>query len=81
MPTTTGIHHITAISGPPQETLYFREPGGVLFEIATDTPGFLHDESEETLGTALKLPPWLDDQRGAIESELPAIQRRSVGAA
>lgn len=71
MPATTGIHHITAISGPPQETLYFREPGGVLFEIATDTPGFLHDESEETLGT----------QRGAIESELPAIQRRSVGAA
>jgi len=63
------------------QSIYFREPGGVLFEIATDAPGFLRDETEEALGTALKLPPWMDDQRAAIESKLPAIQRRSPGTA
>ncbi len=54
-------------------SIYFREPGGVLFEIATDTPGFLVDESPEMLGTALKLPPWLEQYRGQIEASLPKL--------
>lgn len=57
------------------KSIYFREPGGVLFEIATDGPGFLRDESEAELGTTLKLPPWLEERRGAIEQKLPSIQR------
>jgi len=57
------------------KSIYFREPGSVLFEIATDGPGFLRDESEDELGTALKLPPWLEDQRETIEQKLPAIRR------
>lgn len=54
-------------------SIYFREPGGVLFEIATDPPGFSFDESLETLGESLKLPPWLEAERAAIEKVLPAI--------
>jgi glyoxalase family protein len=54
-------------------SVYFREPGGVLFEIATDGPGFLTDESEETLGRALKLPPWLETRRFEIEALLPNV--------
>jgi glyoxalase family protein len=55
-------------------SIYFREPGGVLFEIATDPPGFTMDESEESLGEALKLPSWLEPDRNAIERVLPPIQ-------
>ena len=44
-------------------SIYFREPGGVLFEIATDPPGFATDETVERLGTSLKLPPWLEEDR------------------
>ncbi len=51
-------------------SIYFREPGGVLFEIATDPPGFTKDEPLETLGTDLKLPPWLEPQRERIELRL-----------
>jgi glyoxalase family protein len=54
-------------------SIYFREPGGVLFEIATDPPGFDVDETLETLGEALKLPPWLEAKRSAIEEVLPMI--------
>jgi glyoxalase family protein len=54
-------------------SIYFREPGGVLFEIATDPPGFTFDESIESLGEALKLPAWLDPKRGVIEKVLPPI--------
>jgi glyoxalase family protein len=54
-------------------SIYFREPGGVLYEIATDPPGFAIDETPENLGTALKLPPWLEPQRGAIERALPPV--------
>jgi glyoxalase family protein len=56
-------------------SIYFREPGGVLFEIATDNPGFLIDEPYETLGTELKLPPWLEPHRGQIEQTLPRLPR------
>lgn len=55
------------------QSIYFREPGGVLFEVATDGPGFLIDEPEATLGEALKLPPQYEAQRATIESILPPI--------
>ncbi len=55
-------------------SIYFREPGGVLFEIATDEPGFTLDESAEQLGTHLKLPPWLENSRAQIEGILPTLQ-------
>jgi glyoxalase family protein len=55
-------------------SIYFREPGGVLFEIATDPPGFTWDEAPEELGSHLKLPPWLEPQRTQIESLLPALR-------
>lgn len=54
-------------------SIYFREPGGVLLEIATHGPGFLIDESVGTLGTKLCLPPWLESSREGIERRLPAI--------
>jgi glyoxalase family protein len=54
-------------------SVYFREPGGVLFEIATDPPGFAVDESPDSLGRALKLPPFLEGRRAAIEAALPKL--------
>jgi len=54
-------------------SIYFREPGGVLFEIATDGPGFAVDEDAATLGERLSLPPFLESQRGTIESHLRPI--------
>ena len=55
-------------------SIYFREPGGVLFEIATDPPGFTLDEKVEELGTHLRLPPWMESARSQIEEILPRIQ-------
>lgn len=55
-------------------SIYFPEPGGVLFEIATDLPGFTIDESAERLGTQLQLPPWLEAQRSEIERVLPPLR-------
>jgi glyoxalase family protein len=54
-------------------SIYFREPGGVLFEIATDPPGFTLDEPAAELGARLALPPWLEESRPAIEAHLPPI--------
>jgi glyoxalase family protein len=54
-------------------SVYFREPGGVLFEIATDEPGFDADESRDRLGRDLKLPAFLEGRRPAIEAALPPI--------
>jgi glyoxalase family protein len=54
-------------------SIYFREPGGVLFEIATDAPGFATDEAQAELGTHLMLPPWLEPRRSEIERRLPPI--------
>ncbi|WP_131860459.1 ring-cleaving dioxygenase [Bosea sp. BK604] len=54
-------------------SVYFREPGRVLFEIATDVPGFAVDEAPETLGQALKLPPQYEAQRSHIEAVLPEL--------
>ena len=61
------------------QSIYFREPGGVLFEVATDGPGFLIDESETTLGEALKLPPRYESERAAIESLLVPVTLPRVG--
>ncbi len=58
-------------------SVYFLEPGGVLFEIATDGPGFAIDESADTLGEHLVLPPWLEPRRGEIEAALPALSVRT----
>lgn len=56
--------------------IYFREPGGVLFEIATDPPGFAVDEPAETLGQALKLPAQYEPMRARIERVLPPLRVR-----
>jgi glyoxalase family protein len=55
------------------KSVYFLEPGGVLFELATDGPGFGVDENPQHLGESLVLPPWLEVQRAAIESMLPPL--------
>jgi glyoxalase family protein len=54
-------------------SIYFREPGGVLFEIATEPPGFTSDEKLEELGTHLRLPSWMESARSEIEQILPPI--------
>jgi glyoxalase family protein len=55
-------------------SIYYREPGGVLFEIATDPPGFAIDEPVESLGRLLKLPPMYESRRQLIERALPKIE-------
>jgi len=55
------------------KSVYFREPGGVLFELATDGPGFGVDENMATLGETLVLPPWLEPNRATIEARLPKL--------
>lgn len=57
-------------------SIYFREPGGILFEIATDEPGFMIDESFESLGTELKLPSWHEPKRKLIEQILIPLKTK-----
>ncbi|HEY4283685.1 MAG TPA: ring-cleaving dioxygenase [Chthoniobacterales bacterium] len=61
-------------------SIYFREPGGILFEIATDSPGFAIDEPVEHLGESLKLPPQYEEHRTEIERALPpvVVERRQA---
>ncbi len=54
-------------------SVYFREPGGILFEIATDEPGFAADEAQDSLGAELKLPAFLEARRSDIEARLPEL--------
>ncbi|HLA40154.1 MAG TPA: ring-cleaving dioxygenase, partial [Candidatus Glassbacteria bacterium] len=54
-------------------SIYFREPGGVLFEVATDPPGFTVDEKAGELGGRLTLPPSLENRREALERVLPPV--------
>ena len=61
-------------------SIYFREPNGILFEVATDGPGFLIDESADQLGESLKLPPIYESARSEIERVLPAIQLQHAAA-
>ena len=56
-------------------SIYFREPGGVLFEIATDSPGFAVDEPVASLGQTLKLPAFLEPRRKEIENLLPVLEK------
>jgi glyoxalase family protein len=72
--------HVTHIRDRRYFTsIYFREPGGVLLEIATDQPGFAIDEPLLELGQRLKLPPWLEPNRDQIAAALPPIRLEHVG--
>ena len=74
-----GLHVTDILDRQYFTSIYFREPGGVLFEIATDTPGFTVDEPLLTLGRTLKLPPWLEPDRAQIERALPALEPAEDG--
>jgi len=60
------------------KSVYFNEPGGALFELATDGPGFARDEKLEHLGEQLILPPWLEPQRAEIEAGLPRLEMPQI---
>jgi glyoxalase family protein len=78
----SGLHVTPVLDREYFHSIYFREPGGVLFEIATDPPGFTRDETVESLGSGLKLPPWLEPSRDRIEAALPPIAAHAtVGGA
>ena len=68
-----GLHATGQLDRQYFRSVYFREPGGVLFELATDAPGFTYDENPEALGESLKLPPWLEADRARLERALPEI--------
>jgi glyoxalase family protein len=70
-----GVHPTPVIDRFWFKSVYFREPGGVLFELATDGPGFHVDEKMEALGETLVLPPWLEPNRSAIEKVLPKLDQ------
>jgi glyoxalase family protein len=67
-------HHVSPVMDRQYfRSIYFREPGGVLFEVATDGPGFTADEPRAKLGSGLMLPEWLEASRERIESVLPPL--------
>ena len=68
-----GAHPTPVIDRFWFKSVYFKEPGGVLFELATDGPGFAVDEDVAHLGETLVLPPWLEPRRKAIEATLPKL--------
>ncbi len=68
-----GIHVTPVMDRSYFTSIYFREPGGILFEVATLAPGFSVDEPLEELGRGLKLPPWEESRRAEIEAALPPI--------
>jgi glyoxalase family protein len=70
---SAGAHPTPVIDRFWFKSVYFKEPGGVLFEIATDGPGFAVDEDASHLGETLVLPPWLEAHRSAIQESLPAL--------
>ena len=63
------------------QSVYFTEPGGVLFELATDGPGFAVDEDPAHLGEALVLPPWLEGHRAQITAALPTLRMPAAASA
>jgi glyoxalase family protein len=69
-----GLHPTPQIDRFWFKSVYFREPGGVLFELATDGPGFDQDEDMARLGEKLVLPPWLERRRAEIEAALPPLR-------
>lgn len=70
----SGINVTPVLDRQYFHSIYFREPGGVLFEIATKPPGFAIDEDPSHLGEALKLPPWEEHRRQWIEKHLPKLE-------
>jgi glyoxalase family protein len=76
--TDLGLQVTSVLDRQYFHSIYFREPGGVLFEIATDPPGFTADEPAEALGAHLKLPPWLEPRRESIEAGLPHVHLPGV---
>ncbi|PWJ54541.1 glyoxalase family protein [Dyadobacter jejuensis] len=70
---TAGFHPTEVLDRNYFHSIYYREPGGILFEIATNPPGFTVDESLSELGTGLKLPEWYEARRSDIEAELPSL--------
>jgi len=68
-----GLHTTGFVDRFYFKSIYFREPGGVLFELATDGPGMEVDEPADALGERLVLPPWLEPQRGRIQHGLPPL--------
>jgi glyoxalase family protein len=70
---SAGSHPTPVIDRFWFKSVYFKEPGGVLFELATDGPGFAVDEDDAHLGERLVLPPWLEGHRTAIEQVLPPL--------
>ena len=69
-----GLQHTPQLDRQYFRSVYFREPGGVLFEIATDAPGFVVDEPVASLGKQLRLPPFLEPRRQEIEAGLPPLE-------
>ncbi|MQA82738.1 MAG: ring-cleaving dioxygenase [Streptosporangiales bacterium] len=69
-----GVNVTSVLDRQYFRSIYFREPGGTLLEIATEAPGFGIDEPLLELGRALKLPPWLEPDRAQIEAALPALK-------
>ena len=74
----TGLDATPVIDRTYFHSVYFREPGGILFEIATDPPGFMIDQKEEELGQKLLLPEWLEPDRKYLEKVLPKISTPSL---
>jgi glyoxalase family protein len=71
---TAGLNVSPVIDRNYFHSIYYREPGGVLFEIATDPPGFAVDEPPETIGSKLMLPEWLEPHRPVLEATLPPLK-------
>lgn len=69
-----GLHPTPVMDRQYFHSIYYREPGGVLFEIATDPPGFGTDESPDELGSDLRLPSWLEPHRPLIVAGLPRLR-------
>ena len=72
------LHHTEQKDRQYFRSVYFREPGGVLFEIATEGPGFAVDEPVERLGSELKLPRFLEPRRKELEAMLPALSQQAA---
>jgi glyoxalase family protein len=76
----SGLHPTPVVDRQYFNAIYFREEGGILFEIATDPPGFARDEPANALGEKLMLPEWFEEHRAQIEELLPPIQVRVLEA-
>ncbi|TXK76803.1 ring-cleaving dioxygenase [Paenibacillus sp. N3.4] len=76
----SGFHPTPIVDRQYFNAIYFREEGGILFEIATDPPGFARDEQPEALGEKLMLPEWFEEHRSQIVSNLPPIEVRVLEA-